>query len=117
MNKAIELARQRDFIGSSLEAKVKIYITDEEIRNHFSAKELADIFIVSQVEVSDQNLSDFDYKDEEDLGTEVKVLKAEGEKCDRCWQFHPDTGKDEIYPATCPRCASVLKKLGYSLPV
>lgn len=116
VNKAIELARQKDLIGSSLEAKAKVFIPDEEIRKHFSEKELADIFIVSQVEVYDESLKDFDYKDEEELGTEVKILRADGKKCERCWQYHPDTGKDSSYPDTCPRCAWILRKLGYSLP-
>lgn len=114
VNKAIELARQRDIIGSSLEARVKIFIPDEEIRNHFSAKDLADVFIVSQVDVSQQELPEYDYKDDEETKVEVKILKAEGRKCERCWQYHPDTGKDELYPDTCPRCASVLRTLGYS---
>ncbi len=115
VNKAIELARQRDLIGSSLEAKVKIFIPDEDLREHFSSKDLADVFIVSQVEVFSENLLEYDYKDEEDMGTEVKIVRADGQKCERCWQYHPETGRDELYPNTCPRCASVLRKLGCSL--
>ncbi len=114
VNKALEMARQSDFIGSSLEAKVRIFIPDEEIRKHFSERELADIFIISQVEICKNHLEEFDFKDEEETGTEVKILKAEGKKCERCWQYHPDTGKDKAFPNTCPRCASILRKLGYS---
>jgi len=80
VNKAIELARQRDLIGSSLEAKVKIFIPDEDLREHFSSKDLADVFIVSQVEVFSENLLEYDYKDEEDMGTEVKIVRADGPK-------------------------------------
>lgn len=115
VNKALEMARQNGLIGSSLEAKIRIFIPDEKVKKRFTEKELADIFIVSQVEVSKTPLNDFDFKDEEETGTEVKILKAEGKKCERCWQYHPDTGKDKEFPDTCPRCASILRKLGYSL--
>ena len=40
------------------------------------------------------------------LGVKVDVMKAEGEKCQRCWKFEKNLNKDNI----CPRCEDVIKK-------
>jgi len=55
---------------------------------------VADMFIVSQVEVT--------------VGGElsVSVAAAEGAKCPRCWKFSTNPGTDDL----CPRCASVIAK-------
>ena len=60
--------------------------------------ELADLLIVSQVEVSDSV-------------TEVQVAAAQGEKCQRCWKHHIKVGSDAEHPALCPRCAKVIRAL------
>jgi len=39
----------------------------------------------------------------------IAVRKASGEKCQRCWKYDPDVGKDDTYDDVCPRCAGVLR--------
>ncbi len=39
----------------------------------------------------------------------IAVFKAQGLKCERCWKYHRDIGKDPDHPTVCPRCSSVLR--------
>ena len=59
-------------------------------------KELADLLIVSQVEVT--------------VGDSVKASaeEAAGTKCPRCW-MHSESADEH---GLCPRCAAVCKSLG-----
>lgn len=43
------------------------------------------------------------------LGGPIVVSKAQGAKCERCWKYDTDVGKDAAHPTVCPRCAAVLK--------
>ena len=77
---ALEQARVAKQIGSSLEARVEISAAGDsyELLQRYR-DELRYIFIVSQVELvrSDEGAS----------GVVVKVGPAEGEKCERCWNY------------------------------
>lgn len=98
--KALEAARNEKQIGSSLEAKV-ILTTDKPttmfLFDHFT--ELRYIFIVSQVEVH------------EGEPFAVKIEKADGEKCERCWNYSTRVGEFENYPTVCERCSEALKEI------
>ena len=98
-NKALDEARKDGFIGNSLEAKLVFYARGKEreilekYQQHF-----LEIFIVSSWEIKE--------------GEErVEVSKAEGKKCERCWVYHPDVGKDPEHPNLCPRCIAVVKEI------
>jgi len=41
----------------------------------------------------------------------VKIEKAAGQKCDRCWNFSEQVGKDQRYPTVCERCSAALKEI------
>jgi isoleucyl-tRNA synthetase len=41
----------------------------------------------------------------------IRVDKAPGEKCERCWNRSVDIGSDPEYPEFCPRCAEVVKEM------
>jgi len=36
------------------------------------------------------------------------VSKAEGVKCERCWNFSTHVGEDLTYPTVCERCSANL---------
>ncbi|MCL2519213.1 MAG: class I tRNA ligase family protein, partial [Oscillospiraceae bacterium] len=93
--KALETARDNKLIGKSLEAKVVIKTSNDELFNLLNGFELATIFIVSQVEV---------IKSETD---EIEILPADGEKCDRCWTHSTDGSKTED-GFICSRCKSII---------
>ena len=42
---------------------------------------------------------------------DVEVKKADGSKCDRCWNYSTHVGEDKTYPTVCERCSAVLKEL------
>lgn len=108
VQKALELARNEKKIGKSLEAKVTLFADGEllEFLNSV-ADSLAEIFIVSDVEVVDGK-GDFAGNVE---GLSVSVSKAEGEKCERCWTFSKTVGECSEHPTLCARCASVIKEM------
>jgi isoleucyl-tRNA synthetase len=41
----------------------------------------------------------------------VAVNKADGQKCDRCWNYSVHVGDDKSYPTVCERCSAVLNEL------
>nr|WP_275974239.1 isoleucine--tRNA ligase [Argonema galeatum] len=71
--------------------------------------ELRYLFISSQVELveSPEALSGLEYKGQSD-GLTVGVVKAEGEKCDRCWNYSLYVGKSALHPLLCDRCIPAL---------
>jgi isoleucyl-tRNA synthetase len=98
--RALEEARVAKQIGSSLEAKVILTATGNTLRllkSHES--ELRYIFIVSQVELRE--------------GHELKisVSNADGEKCERCWNYSTMVGESSKFPTVCERCAAALEEI------
>ena len=112
-NKSLEKARQgKDrIIGNSLDAKVMLHSTDAEIQKFLveNREKLELALIVSEVEIV-ENIDETFTKGEEATDLYIKVLHAEGEKCERCWKYSKEIGKNPEHPTLCPRCASVLKK-------
>ena len=71
--------------------------------------ELRYLFIASQVELLENaaGLAGVQYTSvSADLG--VGVVKAEGEKCDRCWNYSTHVGESYEHPALCERCVPAL---------
>ncbi|MBR6682226.1 MAG: isoleucine--tRNA ligase, partial [Clostridia bacterium] len=105
--KALELARAEKTIGKSLEAKIRIYTESEEILSMLNSfeGELSTIFIASQVEVVRGRAPEGVFA-ETTSGIAVEILKADGEKCDRCWMYTTDgttVGDSHI----CARCKAI----------
>ncbi len=100
VNKVLEEKRNEKVIGKSLEANVVIHCSDEMFEKYSSLSDhLAEILIVSGVSV---------VKDR-DGETEFEVVKASGEKCERCWAYSEEVGKNSEHPTLCSRCASVVE--------
>ncbi|MFY7803361.1 MAG: isoleucine--tRNA ligase [Limnoraphis robusta] len=123
VNQVMEKARKEKMIGSSLEAKVLLYVSDEnfrkqleqinpstaELKQHNGVDQLRYLFICSQVELLEtpNKLKGLEYSDEsEDLG--IGVVKADGEKCDRCWNYSVHVGESTEDPTICERCVAAL---------
>ena len=102
VKKVLEQARADKTIGSSLEAAVTLYCSDEmyDFLNAIPMDELADLMIVSHVDLVKgeggvKGLTE---------GLGMSVAHAAGNKCLRCWKFDTAVGEDGL----CPRCAKVL---------
>jgi len=97
----LEKARTNKLIGSSLEATVVIQPSaqDAELLEKY-ASQLRYLFIVSQVELgsgADAN--------------RIEVRRADGAKCERCWNYSTRVGEFERYPTVCERCAAALEEI------
>ena len=44
-------------------------------------------------------------------GLRVRIEKALGRKCERCWNYSEQVGKDSRYPTVCERCSEALGRL------
>ena len=104
--KALEEERNSKRIGKSLEAQLTITAADPAYpvlaRFH---DQLRYLFIVSAVELVEGPGN----------GTgsvHIEVKKAEGAKCERCWNFSTHVGEDKNYPTVCERCSAALKEIG-----
>ncbi len=113
--KALELSRANKVIGKSLDASVTIYADNApEVKALFEdfADELKTVFITSKVTLADGNAPESAFTDTES-GIAVVVAEADGVKCDRCW-FVTDSAEDDGEGGhLCPRCAAILKKIGF----
>lgn len=107
VQKALEMKRQTAVIGHSLDAQVFLF-TQKKI--HPQEKELADIFVVSDVVLLNNKPKISDAQDEIN-GIYAFVKKAPGKKCGRCWKYSEYVGTDEKYEEVCERCAAVLKDM------
>jgi isoleucyl-tRNA synthetase len=94
--RALEAARRDKLIGSGLEAAVTVRAEGDALARLREARgELAALFIVSKVELAEGPL-------------QVTVARAPGAKCDRCWAYAEDLGKDAAHPTLCGKCTAAL---------
>lgn len=108
VTKAIEPLRANKTVGSSLE--VSICINPKKQNNIFEKykNDLANIFIVSQVYLVDENKDNaLNTLETEDYT--IFVEKAHGEKCERCWKYR-DLGVNSKYPTICEDCAKAIEE-------
>ena len=103
--KALEDARNNKLIGGGLEASVHVTASDAlyAVLKRYQ-DQLRYLFIVSAVDLTEGAGN----------GTgsvQVEVKKADGQKCERCWNYSIHVGEDKNYPTVCERCSAVLKEL------
>lgn len=102
VSRAIEPLRADKKVGSSLEVSVYIKADDDSVLKANEA-DLADIYIVSQANLSDSVPEGVLNEHSED-GYTVWVVKAQGEKCVRCWKYR-SLNEDGI----CEDCLEAIK--------
>jgi len=103
--KALEDKRNADVIGSGLEAQVEVAAADPVYSVLAKYRdELRYLFIVSAATLIQGSGNGTG-------GVHIEVKKADGAKCDRCWNYSTHVGEDQTYPTVCERCSAVLKEL------
>lgn len=108
VNKALEIKRAEKFIGNSLEAKIVLYLPGKYSALISGYRDfLPTFFIVSAVEITDKS-PDVSYKSIEMEGLEIKVERAPGAKCQRCWNWSESVGTFAEAPDICERCYKVV---------
>ncbi|KAF3535946.1 hypothetical protein F2Q69_00024757 [Brassica cretica] len=123
VNKVLELARNGKLIGSSLEAKVYLHTPDAGMASKLlkmceaqnEADTLQRIFITSQVEllssIEKEMVSNVQHTGEYGEGENkvwIGVSRAEGSKCERCWNYSGQVGSFSDHPTLCGRCFNVI---------
>ncbi|HVS80497.1 MAG TPA: isoleucine--tRNA ligase [Pyrinomonadaceae bacterium] len=98
----LEAARVVKTIGSSLEAAVEMTASGKtlELLERY-ADELRYIFIISQISLSKADTGD----------VRVTIGRADGQKCDRCWNYSTRVGESSRYPTVCERCVEALNEI------
>src|SRR5438093_1230819 len=107
VTKAIEEARQAGLVKQSSEARVALGAPSADGLGTLLAERAADLpslFLVAEVA-----LGGADGAPESPLvpGLRVRVERAPGEKCPRCWNLRA-LGQDPRHPDLCERCAGVV---------
>ena len=121
--RALEPVRAAKTISASLEARVILSASgDLATLLQKYAKQLPSFFITSQVEVESASpngakphdgpatgLADGSVKGLE--GLTIRVERAQGTKCERCWNYSTHVGESADYPTLCERCVSAVNEI------
>ncbi len=102
------MARAEGILGNALEARVILEAdrpTLEELR--LDPVFLQDLFIVSQVTLVPAPAGAAGRQ----VPFEVRVERAAGEKCERCWHVTNDVGSDAELRTLCARCVGAVRSI------
>jgi isoleucyl-tRNA synthetase len=108
---ALERKRNDKTIGASLEAKVTLRAVPEKHSLLLKyEQDLLPLFIVSQVELQKTSELSFENSPALDASLEISVNidKADGLKCERCWNYRPAVGTFNDHPTLCDRCVEAV---------
>jgi isoleucyl-tRNA synthetase len=100
--KSLEIARKDKFIGAPLEARVELSANGDlyPLLQEY-ATELPALFIVSQVSLETAAA--------DAQSVSVKVDRAAGVKCERCWKYTTDVGSNPAFATICAACARAVE--------
>jgi isoleucyl-tRNA synthetase len=104
---ALEVQRTEKVIGASLEAAPVVYLADQAVKDVLEQMPFADICITSDLTLSTDAAPSDAFTMAEVDGIAVSFVKAEGEKCGRCWKILPDVGTHS-HAGVCGRCDNAL---------
>jgi len=106
VTKALEEARKEKVIGLSLDAQVNLYLP-EKIYHFLQPYEndLKSIFIVSSVTLHPAASGTTDEKE-----VRAEVFRADGKKCERCWNYDVSVGQHSEHPTICQRCVEAIQE-------
>ena len=95
--KALEQARQEGLIGSSQEATIIVPPLNSLLKpmEQLPKFELSRLLIVSSLNIQPEQNT-------------IQVMRAQGEKCDRCWNYFPQLNAIETFHI-CDRCLKVIR--------
>ncbi len=119
VNRVLEDCRSNNQIGSSLEASIRLELSQENVIDAVDWVEnsvgsqvdsLCDWLIVSQLQIGGEPWAEVIATQKTEFGI-IEVAKARGQKCSRCWHYKLDIGKDKKHSSICGRCVDVLNRL------
>ena len=92
---ALEKSRQEKLIGKALEAQIEFTLPPDQAPQ-------ADANLLREL----VNVSALKIKTGEALA--YSVAKADGQKCERCWHWETDLGRNAEHPTLCGRCVEAV---------
>jgi isoleucyl-tRNA synthetase len=118
----LEKARLAKEIGKALDAKLTLFNPDELFAYdhgmfskghlHFSRstlprweKQIHTGFLKELL-----NVSQLEIRADVNANVPVTVIKADGQKCERCWHWETDVGSNPEHPTICGRCVEAVKQ-------
>jgi isoleucyl-tRNA synthetase len=110
VSRALESARRDKVIGHSLDAEVNLYVPEKLygfLKGYID--DLKSIFIVSKVNLFNNEEGDGEFKSEEVDGLSINVGQAPGKKCERCWIYDPTVGDNGKHITICQRCVEAIE--------
>jgi isoleucyl-tRNA synthetase len=110
--KALEIARQEKHIsGSALEAVVTVFAPEELVPLLERYRDdLRYMLIVSGLAVQPASGGNGN------APLHVRIDKAPGQKCERCWNVSVHVGENLRYPTVCERCTAALEEIEAATP-
>jgi len=121
VNRVLEGCRGRGELGASLEAQVQLELEEAAplgealalvaASPHPEVDNLADWLLVSGLRLGGQPL-EAPLAAIEEEGVTVRIARASGSKCERCWHHEDDIGTHASHPSLCGRCVGVLERQG-----
>jgi isoleucyl-tRNA synthetase len=115
----LEVERKEKRIGSSLEAKPRVFLT-RDYRGLVDAETLAEVCITSGITIEETDADSLDalmslypeaFADRAISQHAAAAFRpAEGRKCARSWKILPEVGSDPDYPDVTPRDAEALRE-------
>ena len=116
INRILENCRNKQELGSSLEASVRVDISDAKVQaaiEWLSQSEsnkvdiLRDWFLVSSLQIGGEPWAEVLFSEDNEIAS-VEIAKARGIKCERCWHYEIEMSKNPQHPNICQRCEKVV---------
>ncbi|MBT5216424.1 MAG: isoleucine--tRNA ligase, partial [Gammaproteobacteria bacterium] len=113
VSKSLEIARDQNIIGSSLDAELILYLSPE-MENFLKPlrDELHFLFITSTVKL--KKLSEMPKGATQGENFAAVVKSVDENKCNRCWHKNSTVGQSKQHPELCSRCEDNISKDGES---
>ena len=120
VNRQLERCRSNGDLGASLEAAVQLELGSGPLADalqraleqlqastHPEVDNLADWLLISQLQLGGQAHTS-PLVDITEEGVTLRISKAAGQKCARCWHYETDIGSSAEHPEICGRCVAAI---------
>jgi isoleucyl-tRNA synthetase len=121
VNRQLESCRSNGDLGASLEAAVQLELGSGPLADalqraleqlqaspHPEVDNLADWLLISQLQLGGQAPTSPLVAISEE-GVTLRISKAAGQKCARCWHYETDIGSSAEHPEICGRCVAAIE--------
>ena len=103
---ALEIKRNEKIIGSSLQAKVQLFLNEKTIK-FLEGIDLSELCIVSETEIKSLNFKSSSALSFDNKEIFVNIETASGSKCQRCWSIKKEVTDNNN--SLCGRCDKAWK--------